>query len=90
MRITSPSELGTALRATRVALQITVVDLAETAKTSHRFIRSLEQGKATTAIQKLFDTMSELGIEMHLRLPPQAPEAILHATLPQKRRRAQP
>ena len=90
MKITSTTELGAALRATRVALHITVEDLAETAKTSHRFVRSIEQGKATAAIQKLFDMMSELGIEVHLRLPPEAPEANIDAAQPQRRLRAQP
>ena len=74
----------------RVALHITVEDLAETAKTSHRFVRSIEQGRATAAIQKLFDMMTELGVEVHLRLPPEIPEANVDAAPPLRRRRARP
>ena len=72
MEVRSAKQLGAALRATRVALNLPVEDLAAMMGTSHTFLSRLEQGKATAALQKLFTALSELGIAMHLELPPQA------------------
>jgi transcriptional regulator with XRE-family HTH domain len=72
MEIRSVKQLGAALRGTRVAQDLSVEDLAGMMATSHAFLRRLEQGKATAAIQKLFTALNELGIAMHLELPPQA------------------
>lgn len=72
MEVRSAKQLGAALRGTRVALSLPVEDLAAMMGTSHTFLSRLEQGKATAALQKLFTALSELGIAMHLELPPQA------------------
>lgn len=71
LRIDSPAQLGAVLRATRTALNIPATDLAAMADTSAVLLRRLEQGNATTALQKLFVIMEELGIELNLALPPQ-------------------
>lgn len=72
MEIRSARQLGAALRGTRVAFKLPAQDLADMMGTSHAFLSRLEQGKATAALQKLFTALSELGIAMHLELPPQA------------------
>ena len=69
MKIKSFEQMGEVLRAARVALNVPLVDLAETLETSQTLLRRQEQGHSTVALQKLFATMQELGIEMHLSLP---------------------
>ena len=75
MRINSFEQLGVVLRATRVALNVPLADLAETLDTSQTLLRRQEQGRSTLALQKLFATMQELGIEVHLSLPPAIDES---------------
>ena len=72
MEVRSAKQLGAAIRGTRTSLKIPAEDLAAMVGTSHAFLSRLEQGKATAALQKLFITLNELGIAMHLDLPPQA------------------
>jgi len=90
MKIQSFEEMGAALRATRVALNVPLADLAETLETSQTLLRRQEQGHSTVALQKLFATMKELGIEMHLSLPSAIAESSLRLsdkTTPRKRAR---
>ena len=77
MKITSFEELGGVLRCTRVALNVPLADLAETLGTSETLLRRQEQGRTTVALQKLFATMQELGIEMHLSLPSSIDEKLI-------------
>ena len=88
MKITSFEEIGTVLRGTRVALNVPLADLAETLATSQTLLRRQEQGRTTVALQKLFATMQELGIEMHLSLPSSIDEKSIMAESnnPQKKR----
>ena len=74
MEVRSTRQLGAALRGTRIALNLPAEDLAAMMGTSHAFLSRLEQGDATAAVQKLFTALRELGIAMHLELPPQARE----------------
>jgi HTH-type transcriptional regulator/antitoxin HipB len=69
MKIKSFEQMGVVLRATRVALNVPLADLAETLETSQTLLRRQEQGHSTVALEKLFATMQELGIEVHLSLP---------------------
>lgn len=69
MKIKSYEEMGRVLRAARIALNVPLADLAETLETSQTLLRRQEQGHSTVALQKLFATMQELGIEMHLSFP---------------------
>lgn len=66
----SPSVLGAVLRETRTALRIPAEDLAEMVDTSPVTLRRLEQGNPTAAIKTLFTLLDELGLELHVSLPP--------------------
>ena len=74
MKIESFEQIGITLRSVRVALNVPLADLAETLETSQTLLRRHEQGHATVAVQKLFAAMKELGIEIHLSLPPSIEE----------------
>ena len=80
MKITSYQQMGQVLRATRVALNVPLSDMAETLETSQTLLRRQEQGKSTVALEKLFATMKELGIELHMTLPPSIKESALDLT----------
>lgn len=67
--IKSPIILGTLIRETRTAQNITAESLAEMVNTSPVTLRKIEQGKATEAIQTLFKVLDELGIVMRVELP---------------------
>lgn len=88
MKIKSFEQMGTVLRATRVALNVPLADLAETLETSQTLLRRQEQGHSTVALKKLFAAMHELGIEMHLSLPSAIDENSidLEDTTPQRKR----
>lgn len=77
MKIKSFEQLGTVLRATRVGLNVPLADLAETLGTSQTLLRRQEQGQTTVALEKLFATLRELGIEMHLSLPSSIEESAI-------------
>jgi len=70
MRIESAAQLGAVLRETRVAQKIPLLDLAQALGTSHTLLRRQEHGDATRSIDILFAMLRQLGIEMHLDLPP--------------------
>lgn len=70
MRIDSLAQLGAVLRETRVAQKIPLQDLAQVLDTSHTLLRRQEHGEPTKALTILFATMKQLGIEMHVELPP--------------------
>lgn len=61
--------LGALIRETRTAQNITAESLAEMVSTSPVTLRKIEQGKATEAIQTLFNVLDELGIVMRVELP---------------------
>jgi len=91
MKIRSFKGMGMVLRATRVALNIPLADLAETLGTSQTLLRRQEQGNSTVAIQKLFASMRELGIEIHLSFPSVITESSLGlGDTPLARKRARP
>ncbi len=69
--VKTPNQLGAVLRATRTALNLPAADVAAMAGTSAVTVRRLENGNATAAVRKLFALLDELGIEMHLAVPPQ-------------------
>lgn len=61
-------QLGDDLRARRRELALTQRDLAELSGASERFIRSLEQGKATVRLDKLLPVLTALGLELRAEL----------------------
>ena len=91
MKIQTLEQLGLILRETRVALNVPLADLAGMVGTSQTLLRRLEQGRATVALTKLFATLQELGIEVHLELPPLADGNIITMDSSTKRnKRARP
>lgn len=61
-------QLGLDLRVRRRELALTQRDLADLAGTSERFIRSLEQGKASVRLDKLTPVLIALGLELRAEL----------------------
>lgn len=56
--------LGQDIRARRRELSLGQVELADLSGTSVRFIRSLEQGKATVRLDRLIAVLDKLGLEL--------------------------
>ena len=69
--VRTPSQLGAVLRTTRTALNLPAADIAAMTNTTTVSLRRLEDGNATSAVRRLFALLDELGIEMHLALPPE-------------------
>jgi HTH-type transcriptional regulator / antitoxin HipB len=66
----SPKEfaesLGTKVRARRASLSLSQSDLADLAGVSERFVRFVEQGKATVQLEPLLSVLGALGLELKL------------------------
>lgn len=60
--------LAEQVRARRASLALGQEELAELSGTSVRFIRSLEQGKATVRLDKVQAVLDVLGLELTVRL----------------------
>jgi y4mF family transcriptional regulator len=60
--------LAEQVRARRASLALGQEELAELSGTSVRFIRSLEQGKATVRLDKVQAVLGVLGLELTVRL----------------------
>ncbi|MEP7180897.1 MAG: helix-turn-helix transcriptional regulator [Betaproteobacteria bacterium] len=89
--VKTPNQLGYTLRATRTALKLPAADVAAMAGTTAVTLRRLEDGSATSALRTLFALLDELGIEMHLEVPPQVGTLELPAPTSKPRRtRARP
>ena len=73
LKIRSPAMLGSLVRHVRTAQQIPAADLAAAVGSSAVSLRRIEQGPPTAALAMLFSVLDELGIEMHLSLPPGVP-----------------
>lgn len=63
----SASALGGALRAARQVRGMTQSELAERARTNRFSIAQLETGEATKAVEKLFDALAALDLELVVR-----------------------
>ena len=64
----SATSLAEQVRARRASLALVQEDLADLSGTSVRFIRSLEQGKATVRLDKVQAVLEVLGLELTARL----------------------
>ena len=64
----SATNLAEQVRARRASLALVQEELAELSGTSVRFIRSLEQGKATVRLDKMQAVLEVLGLELTARL----------------------
>lgn len=71
LQIESSIALGAVLRKTRTAQHVRAEDLAAILAISPTTLRRLEQGDPpTAAIKTLFQLLDELGIQLHVSLPP--------------------
>lgn len=75
--VKTANQLGSVLRATRTALNVRLEDLAGVVGTTTPSLRRLESGNATSALRTLFALLDELGIEMHLEVPPHVGDVAL-------------
>jgi len=64
--ISSPQQLGLALRAARKQLALTQPQLALAAGVGVRFIVELEAGKPTLRLENVLRVIDALGCELHL------------------------
>lgn len=65
--IRTTRELGALVRSVRKAQGLTQLDVAGLAGISNRFVIDLEKGKETLQMQKVFEVMSLLGLEVNVR-----------------------
>ena len=69
-RITSPADIGAAVRGARKAAGLRQDDLARLAGVGTRFLIELEAGKPTMRLDKLLSVLATLGIDLHLEGAP--------------------
>jgi y4mF family transcriptional regulator len=60
----SPLDLGLLLKQFRSSLDLTQADISGLANTGNRFVIELERGKETVQLNKVFDVLEVLGLEM--------------------------
>lgn len=65
--ISTPEELGAAIRARRRELGLTQDDLAGLTGVGLRFLGELERGKTTVRLGKALQVLSDLGLELEIR-----------------------
>lgn len=61
-------ELGSSIASRRKALGLSQDELAELARVSVRFVRSLEHGKETARFDKVLAVTNALGLEIDVRV----------------------
>lgn len=64
----SATELGTTIENRRKALGLGQEELAELAGVSVRFLRALEHGKVSVRLDKVFDVLDTLGLEVVVKV----------------------
>ena len=62
--VNSPLDLGLLLKQFRSSLDLTQADISGLANTGNRFVIELERGKETVQLNKVFDVLEVLGLEM--------------------------
>ncbi|WP_305821756.1 helix-turn-helix transcriptional regulator [Massilia brevitalea] len=65
--VSTMAHLGQLVRQVRKEQGLTQLDVAGLAGLSNRFIIDLERGKETLHVQKVFDVLSLLGLELTAR-----------------------
>lgn len=76
--IQSTAELG---RIVRLARRLQHLRQNEVGRLSHSFIGEVEMGKPTAQIGKVFEALRELGLKVHVELPPGIPESDVQAMM---------
>ncbi|WP_280396998.1 helix-turn-helix domain-containing protein [Nocardia carnea] len=66
-RVRSASALGRVVRAARQSQGMTQSELAELARTNRYSLAQLEEGDTTKAIERLFDVLAALELELAIR-----------------------
>jgi HTH-type transcriptional regulator/antitoxin HipB len=62
------AQLGVTVEERRRALRLGQEELAELSGVSVRFVRALEHGKVTARVDKVFDVLDALGLEVTVRV----------------------
>ncbi|MGE8667071.1 MAG: helix-turn-helix domain-containing protein [Achromobacter mucicolens] len=65
--VSSSTELGALIRSVRRRQGLLQVDLAGLGNSGNRFVVDLERGKPTVQLQKVFDMLDLLGLEVEVR-----------------------
>ena len=65
--VSTSTELGALIRAVRRGQGLLQVDLAGLGNSGNRFVVDLERGKPTVQLQKVFDMLDLLGLEVEVR-----------------------
>jgi len=69
-----PNYMGRAIKDIRKKKNMTQGDLADITGTSVKFISDVERGKETTQMDKVFDLVRALGLQIYLTIDPFLPE----------------
>jgi len=69
--VDSPQDLGRVVRTVRRAQRIRQDDLAPMVNTSHVTLMNIERGKDSVGIGRVMDVLRELGVRVHLDVPPE-------------------
>lgn len=65
--VSSSTELGALIRSVRRRQGLLQVDLTGLGNSGNRFVVDLERGKPTVQLQKVFDMLDLLGLEVEVR-----------------------
>lgn len=78
-QITSVTELGTLIRATRKSVDMRLDDLAATSNLSKQFVNDVELGKSGVQLGKVLQVLQELGVHMYIDVPDSVNDQLAHA-----------
>jgi transcriptional regulator with XRE-family HTH domain len=78
-QITSVTELGTLIRATRKSVDMRLDDLAATSNLSKQFVNDVELGKPGVQLGKVLQVLQELGVHMYIDVPDSVNDQLTHA-----------
>jgi hypothetical protein len=73
--VRTTEELGQLMRLARNSQRLRQNEIG---RFSHSFIGEVEMGKPTAQIGKVFEALRELGLKIHVELPPGIPESAVH------------
>lgn len=78
-QITSVTELGTLIRATRKSVDMRLDDLAATTNLSKQFVNDVELGKSGVQLGKVLQVLQELGVHVYIDVPEGVNDQLAHA-----------
>ena len=78
-KITSVTDIGTIVRATRKSVDMRMDDLAATACLSKQFVNDVELGKSGVQLGKVLQVLQELGVHMYLDVPDNVSDKLAQA-----------